>query len=107
MEVWMFNRTAALCLVCGVLVGYLLAGPSVRAQNVQLGAPVTVFGGDDVTLQFQRGTFPSENVNSMRCRVTAIEGSWVKCGSADGFGMDRMQKWINLGYVIQLTKNEK
>ncbi len=103
----MFNRTAALCLVCGVLVGYFLAGPSVRAQNVQLGTPVTVYGGDDLTLRFQRGAFTSENVDTMRCRVTAIEGSWVKCGSADGFGIDRTQKWINLGYVIQLTKNEK
>jgi hypothetical protein len=107
MEGWMFNRTAALCLVCGVLIGYLLAGPSVRAQNVPVGAPVTLFGGDDVTLQFERGTFTSMDVNSMRCRVSAVEGSWAKCGSADGFGIDRTQKWINLGYVIQVTKHDK
>ena len=102
----MFTRTAALCLVCGVLVGYLLAGASVRAQNVPAGAPVTVFGGDDVQLQFERGTFASENVSSIRCRVTAVEGSWIKCGSGD-FGVERTQKWVNLGYVIQVTKLEK
>ena len=103
----MFNRTAALCLVCGVLVGYLLAGPSVRAQNAPAGAPVSLFGGDDVTLQFERGTFTSMDVSSMRCRVSAIEGSWVKCGSPDALGIDRTQKWINLQYVIQLTKSER
>ncbi|HTH04178.1 MAG TPA: hypothetical protein VL882_28085 [Vicinamibacterales bacterium] len=106
MEVAMVNRTAAACLFCGVLVGYLLAGASVRAQNVPTtGAPVTVFGGDDVVLQFGRDTHP--NATSMRCRVVAVEGSWIKCGSADGFGVDRIQKWINFAYVIQVTKTEK
>jgi len=103
----MLTRTAALCLVCGVLVGYLLAGASVRAQNVLPGGPVSVFGGDDVQLQFERGTFPSENVSSIRCRVTAVEGSWIKCGTGDGFGIERTQKWVNLSYVIQVTKLEK
>ncbi len=101
----MLNRTAALCLVCGVLVGYLLAGPSVKAQNVPVGVPVSVFGGDDVTLHFERGTFPSENVSSMRCRVSAVEGSWIRCGSGDL--VDRTQKWINLVYVVQVTKSER
>ncbi len=58
-------------------------------------------------LQFERGTFQNENVSSIRCRVAAIEGGWVKCGSADGFGVDRTQKWMNLEYVIQVTKYEK
>jgi len=104
----MLNRTAVVvCLVCAVLVGYLLSGPSVRAQNVATGAPVSIFGGDDVTLQLQRGSFQSEGVSSIRCRVTAIEGTWIKCGSADAFGVDRTQKWVNLSYVIQVMKYEK
>lgn len=103
----MLSRTAALCLVSGVLAGYLVAGASVRAQNVPTGAPVSVFGGDDVLLQFERGTFQNENVSSIRCRVIAVEGSWIKCGSADGFGVDRTQKWMNLAYVTQVTKFEK
>ena len=102
----MLNRTAAMCLVGGVLVGYLLAGGSVRAQNVPVGAPVTIFGGDDVVLQFERGTW-NENVASRRCRVAAVEGTWIKCGSADGFGVDRRQEWMNLAYVVQVTKSEK
>jgi hypothetical protein len=102
----MLNRTAALCLACGVLVGYLVAGPSVRAQNVPSGALVSVFGGDYVELQFERGTFPSENVWTMRCRVSEVEGTWVKCGTG-GFGVERTQKWVNLAYVIQVTKLER
>jgi len=39
--------------------------------------------------------------------VAAVEGTWIKCGSADGFGVDRTQKWMNLAYVIQVTKYEK
>jgi len=104
----MLSRTAALCLVSGVLAGYLVAGASVRAQNVPAGAPVSVFGGDDVLLQFERGTFLNDGVSSIRCRVTAVEGSWIKCGgSGDGFGVDRTQKWTNLAYVTQVTKFEK
>jgi len=104
----MLNRTAVVvCLVCAVLVGYLLSGPSVRAQNVATGAPVSIFGGDDVTLQLERGTFLNEGVGTIRCRVTGIEGTWIKCGSGDAFGVDRTQKWVNLGYVIQVTKHEK
>jgi hypothetical protein len=103
----MLNRTAAVCLFCGVLVGYLLAAPSVRAQNVPPVAPVTVFGGDDVVLHFERGTLQNDSASSIRCRVVAVEGSWIKCGSPDGFGIDRTQKWMNLAYVVQLTKNEK
>jgi hypothetical protein len=103
----MLSRTAALCLVSGILAGYLVAGASVRAQNVPAGAPVSVFGGDDVLLQFERGTFLSEGVSSIRCRVIAVEGSWIKCGSGDGFGVDRTQKWMNLAYVTQVTKVEK
>ena len=102
----MLNRIAVLCLVCGLLAGYLFAGTSVRAQNAAAGAPITVFSGDDVQLQFERGTF-RENVYSMRCRVTALEGNWIKCGSPDGFGVDRTQQWVNLAYVIQVTKSEK
>jgi hypothetical protein len=107
MEVWMLNRTAAVCLFCGILAGYLLAGASVRAQNAPVGAPITVFGGDDVLLEFESGTYQNGRTSSVRCRVTAIEGSWIKCGSADGFGVDRTQKWINFAYVIQVTKMEK
>ena len=103
----MLNRTAAVCLFGGVLVGYLLAGGSVTAQNVPPVAPVTVFGGDDVLLQLERGTFLSDSPTSIRCRVVAVEGSWIKCGSADAFGVDRTQKWMNLAYVVQVTKNEK
>jgi hypothetical protein len=68
---------------------------------------VTVFGGDDVLLQLERGTFLSDSPTSIRCRVVAVEGSWIKCGSADAFGVDRTQKWMNLAYVVQVTKNEK
>jgi hypothetical protein len=107
MEVWMLNRIAALCLLCGVVVGYVIAGASVRAQNIPPAAPVTVFGGDEVQLQFERGTYQNENVSSIRCRVAAVEGSWIKCGSPDGLGIDRTQKWMNLQYVVQVTKYEK
>jgi hypothetical protein len=103
----MLNRTAALCLVVGVFVGYLIAGGAVRAQNVPAGAPVTLFGGDDVLLQFERGAFQGEGVSSIRCRVAAVEGTWIKCGSGDGFGAERTQKWMNLGYVTQVTRFEK
>ena len=103
----MLNRTAVVCLFCGLLVGYLLAGASVRAQNVAPSAPVTVFGGDDVVLQFQRGAYQNENVSNVRCRVAAVEGTWIKCGDPSGFGVDRTQKWMNLAYVTQVTKNEK
>jgi hypothetical protein len=108
LEVWMVNRIAAVCLVFGVMVGYLVAGASVRAQSVPTtGAPVSVFGGDDVLLEFESGTYQSGRTSSVRCRVVAMEGNWIKCGSSDGFGVDRTQKWMNLAYVVQVTKTEK
>jgi hypothetical protein len=59
-----------------------------------------------VTLQFERGTY-GENVHSVRCTVAAIEGIWLKCGTADSFGTAREQKWLNLARVIQITERER
>ena len=103
----MFDRTAALWLIVGVVDGYGMSGAVVKAQNASgAAAPVSVSSGDDLTLQFERGTF-SENTSSMRCAVQSLEGTWVKCAASDGFGAERNQKWVNLAYVIQIIRREK
>ena len=105
----MLNRTVVLCLVYGVVVGYLLAGSSVRAQNISAGTvPISVSVGDETTIFFSRGTLQQATVESRaNCRVTAIEGSWLKCASGDSLAGDRGPKWVNLGYAVQVTKWEK
>jgi hypothetical protein len=99
----MVNRTAALCLVTGVLAGYLVTGSSARAQSSSVEAPSAVAVGENLILQFERGTY-SENVNSMRCAVLTLEGNWVKCALPDAFATERNQKWVNLAYVTQITR---
>ena len=105
----MLNRTAVLCLACVALVGYLLAGPSVRAQNIPTGTiPISVSVGDETQIFLARGTLQGSTVESrVNCRVIAIEGSWLKCASGDSLGSDRGPKWVNLGYAVQVTKWEK
>jgi hypothetical protein len=102
----MFNRMAALWLVVGVVAGYLLAGSSAKAQSSSVFAPSGVAIGEELTLQFERGTL-SENISSMRCAVRTVEGSWVKCAIPDVFDAERGQKWVNLAYVTQFTRREK
>ncbi len=103
----MFNRIAALWLVAGILAGYAVAGPAVKAQNASgSAAPLFVVPGDDLTLQFERGTF-SENSYSIRCAVLAVESTWLKCAPPDAFGAERTQKWVNLAYAVQITRRDK
>jgi hypothetical protein len=104
----MFNRTSALWLVLGLVGGYTVAGPPVKAQNAAV-SPVPPFlgTGDDVTLQFERGTY-HENVHSIRCTVAAIEGIWLRCGPAvERFDPQREQRWLNLERVIQITERDQ
>ena len=103
----MFNRMSALWLVLGVVGGYAAAGPSVKAQTAPASpVPPFVNPGDDVTLQFERGTY-TEAIHSVRCAVVTIEGIWIKCAPAERFGAQREQKWLNLQRVVQITKREK
>jgi hypothetical protein len=102
----MLNRMTALWLGIGVLAGYLIAGSAATAQSSSVFAPSGIAIGEEVVLQFERGTL-SENVSSMRCSVRTVEGTWVKCAIPDAFDTDRGQKWVNLGYVTQITKRDK
>jgi hypothetical protein len=102
----MSNRTAALWLVIGILGGYLLADSPAIAQNASGAAPAFVAPGEELTLQFERGTL-SENVSSVRCAVVTLDGTWVKCANPDAFPTDHNQKWVNLAYVTQIVKRDK
>jgi hypothetical protein len=97
---------AAVWLVVGVLAGYFFAGSATKAQSSSVFAPSAVRIGDELILQFERGTL-SENVSSMRCAVRTVEGNWVKCGIPDTFDAERGQKWVNLAYVTQITRRDR
>jgi hypothetical protein len=39
--------------------------------------------------------------------VTEIRGDFVKCGPrTQAAGRDRLERWVTLKYVVQITKNE-
>ena len=103
----MCSRLSAVWLVLGVVLGYSYAGPAVTAQNPAVSpVPPFVNVGDDVTLQFERGTY-GEHVHSVRCTVAAVEGIWLRCGPTQRFATEREGQWLNLSRVIQITKREK
>jgi hypothetical protein len=102
----MGNRTAAAFLILGGLGGYLLAGGSAAAQSSSAHPPSVVAIGQEVVLQFERGAL-SESVNTLRCAVVSVEENWAKCTTPESFDPARGEKWVNLVYVVQITRREK
>jgi hypothetical protein len=96
----------ALWLVIGAVTGCLIAGSTAKAQSSAVHAPSVIAVGEEVVLQFERGTL-SENISSMRCAVLTVEENWAKCAVPDTFDPGRGQKWVNLAYVTQISRREK
>jgi hypothetical protein len=102
----MFNRMSALCLAVGLIGGYALGGPVITAQGSAADPrPPFVSSGDEVALQFERGTY-EEHVRTIRCNVAEIQGTWIRC-AADRLEIQPDQKWYSLQYVVQITEREK
>ena len=97
----MLNRWSVLMVVVGLLVGYTVAGSSAQAQNQSL--PFAV--GETVTFMVEEHAVPTTNL--IECPVTEIRGDFVKCGPrTQAAGRDRLERWVALKYIVQITKNE-
>ena len=99
----MFNRVSGVALAAGLAAGYLFAAPAVKAQN-QPGNFMPFAVGENVTLQFERGTY-SENTSTVTCAVAEIQGLWVRCGSTDPFRPE--QQWYSLQRIYRVVKRDK
>lgn len=103
----MMNRFSAMWLVLGVAVGYAVAAPSARAAQSPEGLPFAMDPGDNVRLHVERGAI-ADSVISIDCAVEEVAGRWVRCRSTDSsLESRRQQRWYNLKYVAQLTRQQK
>ena len=61
--------------------------------------------GETVTFMLEEHAVPATNL--IECPVTEIRGDFVKCGPrTHAAGRDRLERWVALKYVVQITKNE-
>jgi len=102
----MLNRFAPLWLILGVVTGYAIAGPSVKAQDTAKRVPNAINQGDTVSLLFAHGTIASGEY-SMTCTITAVSDSWIRCGRPDTIGGPREQPWYDVSRVVKITKQER
>jgi hypothetical protein len=94
----MLSRWSVLFLVVGVVAGYVLAGPSAKAQ----GAPVPFQLGDRVILTYI-------NDKSASCVIGEIHGNYLRCDSANqnvSIGTRRQQRWQSLESIVSIMKSE-
>jgi hypothetical protein len=100
----MLNRWSVLVLVVGALAGYTVAGSSAQAQSEPL--PFAV--GDTITLHYGNDADRNGIESGTECTVAEIRGMYVKCGrrSRVGGGSDRLERWLTLKYVVQITRRE-
>lgn len=100
----MNNRwSLALILVFAVLVGSAVPGPPAGAQTQPL--PFAV--GETVTLYYGEQSSQPSFGTSVECVVAELRGEFVRCAAPRariGGSADRVERWLTLKYVVQITK---
>jgi hypothetical protein len=100
------NRSSALWLILGVLAGYLVSGPSLKADEKPRRLPYVTVRGETITLVFAHGTMTSGG-SQMPCKVLDESDSWVRCGLPDELSSSREQHWYDLTRVVEVVRQEK
>ena len=96
----MLSHASVLCLAVGLAIGFVSAGESARAELPQP-EPAFFDRGDTVMLTFVRDAH-SEHGVQMTCKVTDVQGQWVRCAPIDDAPVRQDQHWYSLEYVVQI-----
>jgi len=102
----MLNRFAPLWLILGLVAGYAISGPPVKAQDGGRRVPGAINQGDTVTLTFAHGTLASGQY-SMTCIITGIADNWVRCTPRETFGGAGEHPWYDVTRVVKIAKQER
>jgi hypothetical protein len=97
----MLSRWSVVLFVVGVVAGYALAGPAVRAQSE--GRPPFAIE-DVITIRYER--LPGEHVGrSVECKVLNVIGNYVRCAPENA--SDRSEVWYSLRSVVQIVRHQR
>jgi hypothetical protein len=102
----MLNRFAPLLLIVGLVAGYAISGPPVKAQDTARRLPAGINQGDTVSLTFAHGTMSSGGY-TLTCTIVGLSDSWIRCAAPENFGSSREQPWYDVSRVVKITKPER
>jgi hypothetical protein len=88
---------AVLCVAVGIVIGYAAGAIPIGAQSV-LGAWIPFAPGETVRLSVD---LPE---GSILCKVTQVQNGFVGCTREEV--TRRIDRWINLRFVKEITRTE-